>query len=72
MLAIREIQRRNGEAGAHRYVISNCASALNVVEVIAMMKNVWKTTEIGVDIVPLFETVDDLAGAAEVMKQLFK
>jgi len=72
MLAIREIQRRNGEAGAHRYVISNCASALNVVEVIALMKNVWKTTEIGVDIVPLFETVDDLAGAADVMKQLFE
>lgn len=72
MLAIREIQRRNGESGAHRYVISNCASALNVVEVLALMKNVWKTTEIGVDIVPLFETVDDLAGAAEVMKQLFE
>jgi phosphoenolpyruvate carboxylase len=72
MLAIREIQRRNGEAGAHRYVISNCASALNVVEVLAMLKNVWKTTEIGVDIVPLFETVDDLAGSAEVMKQLFE
>jgi phosphoenolpyruvate carboxylase len=72
MLAIREIQRRNGEAGAHRYVISNCASALNVVEVLALMKNVWKTTEIGVDIVPLFETVDDLAGAADVMKQLFE
>jgi phosphoenolpyruvate carboxylase len=72
MLAIREIQRRNGESGAHRYVISNCASALNVVEVLALMKNVWKTTEIGVDIVPLFETVDDLAGAADVMKQLFE
>ncbi|MFN8349691.1 MAG: phosphoenolpyruvate carboxylase [Spirosomataceae bacterium] len=72
MLAIREIQRRNGEAGAHRYVISNCGSALHVVEVLAMLKNVWKTTEIGVDIVPLFETVDDLAGAAEVMKQLYE
>ncbi|WP_028664279.1 phosphoenolpyruvate carboxylase [Runella zeae] len=72
MLAIREIQRRNGEAGAHRYVISNCGSALNVVEVLALMKNVWKTTEINVDIVPLFETVDDLAGAAEVMQQLYE
>ncbi|HAK75479.1 MAG TPA: phosphoenolpyruvate carboxylase, partial [Runella sp.] len=61
MLAIREIQKRNGIEGAHRYVISNCASALNVVEVLALFKNVWKTDDLHVDIVPLFETVDDLA-----------
>ncbi|MFN4145973.1 MAG: phosphoenolpyruvate carboxylase [Runella sp.] len=72
VLAIREIQRRNGEAGCHRYVISNCASALNVVEVLALIKNVWKTTEIPVDIVPLFETVEDLANADEVMRQLYE
>lgn len=72
MLAIREIQKRNGEAGAHRYVISNCASALNVVEVLALFKNAWKTTDLSVDIVPLFETVDDLANASEVMKQLYE
>lgn len=72
MLAIREIQKRNGIEGAHRYVISNCASALNVVEVLALFKNVWKTDELHVDIVPLFETVDDLANASEVMKMLYE
>lgn len=72
MLAIREIQKRNGEAGAHRYVISNCASALNVVEVLALFKNVWKTNDLSVDVVPLFETVDDLANASDVMKQLYE
>lgn len=72
MLAIREIQKRNGIEGAHRYVISNCASALNVVEVLALFKNVWKTDDLHVDIVPLFETVDDLANASEVMKMLYE
>lgn len=72
MLAIREIQKRNGIEGAHRYVISNCASALNVVEVLALFKNVWKTDDLHVDIVPLFETVDDLASASEVMKMLYE
>ncbi|MCU0338831.1 MAG: phosphoenolpyruvate carboxylase [Spirosomaceae bacterium] len=72
LLAIREIQLRNGEAGCHRYVISNCASALNVIEVLALAKNIWKTDALNIDIVPLFETVDDLANAADVMKLLYE
>jgi len=72
MLAIKEIQKRNGVAGCHRYVISNCESALNVVEVLALFKNAWKTDELSVDIVPLFETVEDLANASEVMKILYE
>lgn len=72
LLAIREIQHRNGEAGSHRYVISNCASALNVIEVLALAKNIWKTDFPSIDIVPLFETVDDLANAADVMKLLYE
>ena len=70
--SIHQIQERNGEAGCHRYVISNCASALNVIEVLALVKNVWKTDPITLDIVPLFETVEDLAEAAKVMKLLYE
>jgi phosphoenolpyruvate carboxylase len=32
----------------------------------------WKVSELSVDIVPLFETVDDLQHAAKVMKQLYE
>jgi phosphoenolpyruvate carboxylase len=70
--AIKEIQRRNGPESAHRYVISNCGSTLNVMEVLALVKHVWQATDTPpVDIVPLFETVEDLAEAATVMKNLY-
>ena len=72
MLSIRQIQERNGEAGSHRYVISNCGSALSMIEVLALVKNVWKTSTIPLDIVPLFETVEDLAEASKVMRFLYE
>jgi phosphoenolpyruvate carboxylase len=70
--AIRGIQRRNGEAGAHRYIISHCTSALNVMEVYALfLLTGWSAEDMSVDIVPLFETIDDLAACGEVMKSLY-
>jgi phosphoenolpyruvate carboxylase len=70
--AIRTIQKLNGEAGSHRYVISNCSSALNVIEVLALAKNCWSDTDIiPLDIVPLFETVEDLANAPSIMRLLY-
>ena len=70
---IKTIQRLNGEAGCHRYIISQCTSALNVMEVFALfLLNGWKAAEITVDIVPLFETVDDLQQAANVMQTLYE
>ncbi len=73
MQAIQQIQARNGVEGAHRYVISNCGSALSVVEVMALVKQVWKSAEvIPIDVVPLFETVEDLAEAANVMQTLYE
>jgi phosphoenolpyruvate carboxylase len=71
--SIQQIQQRNGIEGAHRYVISNCGSALNVVEVLALVKQVWKSSDnIPLDVVPLFETVEDLAEAANVMRMLYE
>ena len=71
--AIKEIQRTNGEAGCNRYIISQCQSALNVMEVFGLfLMSGWKTEELTVDIVPLFETVDDLQHAATVMKELYE
>lgn len=77
--AIRDIQQKNGELGSHRYIISNCQSALNVAEVLALANLTWYRSDkplterhsIPLDIVPLFETIDDLAHCGDIMRQLY-
>lgn len=73
MKAVKAIQSINGEAGCNRYIISQCTSALNVMEVYGLFLLAgWKADELSVDIVPLFETVDDLEHAADVMRSLYE
>lgn len=73
MKVIKAIQSYNGEEGCNRYIISQCNSALNVIEVLALFKlSGWTSDEINIDIVPLFETVTDLESAGHVMKQLYE
>jgi phosphoenolpyruvate carboxylase len=70
--AIKTIQKHNGELGCNRYIISQNNSALNVIEVYGLFLLCgWKKEELDVDIIPLFETVDDLQNAAEIMKTLY-
>ncbi len=77
--AIRNIQQKNGELGSHRYIISNCQSALNVAEVLALANICWHDADtplqdsqsIPLDIVPLFETIDDMAHCGDIMQQLY-
>ncbi len=69
--AIKTIQKNNGEKGANRYIISNNQSALNVMEVYAMLKLTAFQKDLTVDIVPLFETIDDLENADIIMEQLY-
>ncbi|MES2645759.1 MAG: phosphoenolpyruvate carboxylase [Bacteroidota bacterium] len=69
---IKTIQQTNGEEGCHRFIISQCNSALNVIEVYGLfLLNGWKPEELTVDIVPLFETIDDLKHAADIMRMLY-
>ncbi len=69
---VRDIQAINGEEGCNRYIISQCSSALNVMEVFGLfLLGGWKKDHLTLDIVPLFETVDDLRNAAGVMKELY-
>jgi len=69
---LRDIQRINGERGAHRYIISNCRGALDVARVVALCRLCgWQQQELSIDIVPLFETIDDLEHAGDTMRQLF-
>ncbi len=69
--AIKTIQQNNGEKGANRYIISNNQTAVNVMETFAMFNLCGYNHNITVDIVPLFETVDDLTNAASVMEKLY-
>jgi phosphoenolpyruvate carboxylase len=73
MSAIKQIQKQNGEQGCNRYIISQCNSALNAIEVFGLfLLSGWKREELTIDVVPLFETVEDLQHAATVMKQLYE
>ena len=70
--AIKTIQQNNGEAGCHRYIISQCNTALHVMEIygLAILAG-FDEHQMPLDIVPLFETVDDLQNAAHIMQQLY-
>ncbi len=69
---IKTIQQYNGQEGCNRYIISQCNSALNAMEVYGLfLLSGWKRKDMSIDIVPLFETVDDLQHAAGVMRTLY-
>ena len=69
--AIKTIQKNNGELGANRYIISNNQTALNVMQLYAMLKMVAFKDNLTVDIAPLFETITDLENAHLVMEELY-
>ena len=69
--AVKTIQESNGEKGANRYIISNNQTAVNVMETFAMFNLCGSNHNITVDIIPLFETVDDLTNAESVMRKLY-
>ena len=70
---MQHIQQHNGVNGCNRYIISQCNSALNVMEVYGLFVLCgWSKNKMDVDIVPLFETVDDLGRSAAIMKDLYE
>ncbi|HYH15197.1 MAG TPA: phosphoenolpyruvate carboxylase, partial [Flavisolibacter sp.] len=70
---IKTIQTVNGPEGCYRYIISQCNSALNVLEVYGLfLLTGWKKEELAIDIIPLFETIDDLKGAPAIMRSLYE
>ncbi len=69
---IREIQASNGPLGAHRYIISNCRGAIDMSKVAALARLcAWGDEPLTLDIVPLFETIDDLTSAGDSMKLIY-
>ncbi len=70
--AIITIQQQNGMQGCQRYIISNCQTAVNVMEVYALAHLCgWPSGELPIDIIPLFETIDDLKAAESIMESLY-
>ena len=70
--AIAAIQKSNGKTGSHRYVISNCQSALHIIEVFALARLLNATQDgLELDVVPLFETIDDLSASENIMQTLY-
>jgi len=69
--AIKKIQTTNGEKAANRYIISNNKTALNVMQLYAMLKLVAFDEELTIDMCPLFETIEDLENASDVMNTLY-
>ena len=71
--AIQQIQEYNGVQGCNRYIISHCTSKLNILEVYALfILSGWKRETLNINIVPLFETIEDLQQAGGIMKSLYE
>ncbi len=68
--AMKSIQEKNGAKACERYIISNNGSVVNVMEAFAMIRLCdWETPNC--DVIPLFETIDDLKAADKVMEALY-
>lgn len=67
------IQQANGSRGMNRYIISNSDAVKDVMNVYAFFKVCgYQDEEINMDIVPLFETMEGLDNAENVMKELYQ
>jgi phosphoenolpyruvate carboxylase len=75
--ALRTIQERNGEAAAHRYILSMTASAADMWDVVLLGRQACLVEPRGsglishLDVIPLFETLDDLHAGPQIMEELF-
>ena len=67
------IHRRFGAAALPNYVISKCQSVSDLLEVGIMLKEVGllRGPGLALNIIPLFETIDDLKRAASIMSKAF-
>ncbi|CAM3750276.1 phosphoenolpyruvate carboxylase [Mucilaginibacter galii] len=67
-----QIQQQNGEKASHRFIISNCQQASDILILMNLfLWSGWKKENLTIDFMPLFETVNDLKHAAEVMERLY-
>ncbi|WP_119079772.1 phosphoenolpyruvate carboxylase [Chitinophaga alhagiae] len=69
---MRSIQQQNGEMASHRFIISNCQQASDILQLMNLFLWCgWTKEDLTVDFLPLFETINDLKHAAGVMEILY-
>ncbi|MBL1408661.1 phosphoenolpyruvate carboxylase [Sphingobacterium faecale] len=69
---LKDIQRSGGERAAQRFIISNCQQASDILGLMQLfLWEGWQRDKLFIDFVPLFETVDDLERASDVMRTLY-
>ena len=76
MQAAAEIHRKFGSDALPNYIISKTDSVSDLLEVALMIQQTGlltagKTPSLNINIIPLFETIADLRGCAEIMDTLF-
>ncbi|MDP1957961.1 MAG: phosphoenolpyruvate carboxylase, partial [Rhodocyclaceae bacterium] len=73
--AARDMHHRYGKAAIQNVIISMCQGVSDILEVALLLKEAGllrpRTGELDVNIVPLFETIDDLAHCGDIMQRLF-
>lgn len=74
---LKEIQERHGQAAAHRYILSMSTSAADLWDLLLLGRVAglveWDSASAphsSIDVIPLFETYNDLIACHEIMDQL--
>lgn len=72
--ALGSIQKRNGKKSASRYIISFTKSAQNVRDVFELNRLAFAHPEDvpALDVIPLFEQLEDLEGSVDVLNEIIK
>ncbi len=69
---IRQMQYAGGEKACHRFIISNCQQASDILQLMELfLISGWKKEALNIDFVPLFETIEDLTKASQIMERLY-
>jgi len=71
-----ELRRRYGEAAVQNYIISKTDGVSDILEAVLLAKEAGlvhpRDAQLGLNVIPLFETIQDLRNSGEVMDRLFR
>jgi phosphoenolpyruvate carboxylase len=69
---IHQLQYAGGEKACHRFIISNCQQASDILQLMELfLMSGWEKEKLNIDFVPLFETIEDLSKATQIMETLY-